>query len=296
MPQRASAAWPDKIIREISANRLPRRQFVDMTRRSATGEIMHMFRKIALFTIAAFAFLSSANAGMVEVNFSGGSGTPLTITLPQSVSYTVVGLPNAAQVFFVFQGTGNLFTGAVSASGSLSFTQNAGASNSINDAQQFSNVPVVTLNDLVLDDTSFPGLHRNDVFLLSAGSVTTTTNIAAAAPPSGLYLTVLTDGHAVQMGVGTAVPEPGDYNRNGVVDAADYVVWRANQGTNNVLANDPIGGTIGAAQFSQWRAHFGQTAGSGAGALANAAVPEPATLLLIMFAASGWCLRRGRAA
>ena len=45
---------------------------------------------------------------------------------------------------------------------------------------------------------------------------------------------------------------PGDYNLNGVVDAADYVVWRKNAGTTNMLPNDLIGGTIGTAQFNQW--------------------------------------------
>ena len=86
---------------------------------------------------------------------------------------------------------------------------------------------------------------------------------------------------------------PGDYSNNGVVDAADYVVWRANLGTNNVLPNDPIGGTIGDAQFNQWRSNFGQSAGSGA--IASAAVPEPATPVLLILATAGWCLphRRG---
>jgi PEP-CTERM motif len=87
---------------------------------------------------------------------------------------------------------------------------------------------------------------------------------------------------------------PGDYNQNGVVDAADYVVWRDAEGTTNTLPNDLIGGTIGQPQYNQWRTHFGQTAGSGAGASASAAVPEPATLVLLMFAAAGWCLRQGR--
>src|SRR6476620_6909442 len=34
--------------------------------------------------------------------------------------------------------------------------------------------------------------------------------------------------------------------------------------------------------YHVWRAHFDQTAGSGAGAIANAAVPEPSTLALLI--------------
>ena len=94
-----------------------------------------------------------------------------------------------------------------------------------------------------------------------------------------------------------AVPgTPGDYNSNGLVDAADYVVWRKNSGTTNVLPNDPIGGTIGTVQYNQWRSHFGQTAGSGGGASVSFAVPEPATLVLLTIVAAGWCVRRGRPA
>jgi hypothetical protein len=64
----------------------------------------------------------------------------------------------------------------------------------------------------------------------------------------------------------------GDYNQNGVVDAADYVVWRKNDGR-------PAG-------YDLWRANFGRTSGSGSGASANAAVPEPLTVTMILFAAA----------
>jgi T5SS/PEP-CTERM-associated repeat protein len=60
----------------------------------------------------------------------------------------------------------------------------------------------------------------------------------------------------------------GDYNKNGTVDAADYVVWRKTDGS-------PAG-------YNLWRANFGRTAGSGAGASMNIAVPEPTTLLLFL--------------
>jgi PEP-CTERM motif len=61
---------------------------------------------------------------------------------------------------------------------------------------------------------------------------------------------------------------PGDYNENGVVDAADYVVWRKTDGF-------PQG-------YDVWRSHFGQTAGSGAAIRTNVAVPEPATLAVLL--------------
>lgn len=83
----------------------------------------------------------------------------------------------------------------------------------------------------------------------------------------------------------------GDYNDDGTVDAADYVIYRDNVGTSNVLPNDPIGGTIGVAQYNQWRGAFGNTAGSGLGA---GAVPEPVTAIMAVLGIAGLCLTRAR--
>jgi hypothetical protein len=58
----------------------------------------------------------------------------------------------------------------------------------------------------------------------------------------------------------------GDYNNNGVVDAADYVAWRNSP-------ND-FGGSPGG--YNTWRTSFGNHSGSGSG-LNSANVPEPAT-------------------
>jgi hypothetical protein len=90
-----------------------------------------------------------------------------------------------------------------------------------------------------------------------------------------------------------AVPLPGDYNGNGIVDAADYVVWRK-AGAAAYLPNDLTPGTVNASDYDVWRAHFGQTAGSGSGASTNTGVPEPATLVLLRFVAAGLCLRLRR--
>jgi hypothetical protein len=88
---------------------------------------------------------------------------------------------------------------------------------------------------------------------------------------------------------------PGDYNQNGIVDAADYVVWRDKLGSVTSLPNDDTPG-VDQDDYNRWRAHFGQTTGSGSGASANSAVSEPATLLLLSWAAASWSLRRNRAA
>lgn len=68
---------------------------------------------------------------------------------------------------------------------------------------------------------------------------------------------------------------PGDLNANGLVDAADYVAWRKNDGTQ--------------AGYDTWRANFGKPTGSSAGL---SSVPEPSTLLLAVAALAALSSRR----
>jgi hypothetical protein len=87
------------------------------------------------------------------------------------------------------------------------------------------------------------------------------------------------------------VPEPpqGDFNQDGSVDAADYVVWRKGLGT-----------TYTQADYDRWRAHFDEVAPRGAIAIqADAllpAVPEPSTFALTALVINGLatCRRRTR--
>jgi T5SS/PEP-CTERM-associated repeat protein len=102
--------------------------------------------------------------------------------------------------------------------------------------------------------------------------------------------------NSVLIGVGLSGGLPGDYNRDGTVDAADYVVWRNNEGTTNLLPNDLLGGIIDSRQYNQWRANFGATT-AGAAAVASAdslsaVVPEPACNLLLLVGLIGliWCV------
>jgi hypothetical protein len=121
------------------------------------------------------------------------------------------------------------------------------------------------------------------------------------APHSANFLTVQVDNagnHWVGLDNFTLDPAPllADYNGDGAVDAADYVVWRANVGAATLNNRDSNGmGPVGQADYDFWRMHFGETAGSGASASVNASVPEPVTLVLLMFAATGWGFQRRRA-
>jgi hypothetical protein len=69
---------------------------------------------------------------------------------------------------------------------------------------------------------------------------------------------------------------PGDYNGNGVVDAADYVLWRSGGPLQNQIDNPAA---VDAGDYTAWRANFGNTSGSGSG-LGAGAVPEPTALAL----------------
>jgi hypothetical protein len=87
----------------------------------------------------------------------------------------------------------------------------------------------------------------------------------------------------------TAADLPGDYNFNGAVDAADYVLWREHVGSSTRFSNDDTPG-VGADDYERWRANFGASAGAfGAGMNDLIAVPEPAggAALLIAVALLG---------
>jgi hypothetical protein len=86
-------------------------------------------------------------------------------------------------------------------------------------------------------------------------------------------------GYETQPGVAitagaTAPGVAGDYNGNGKVDAADYVIWR----NGGPLQNEVVTmGTVTPEDYTAWRAAFGNP-GSGSGA----AVPEPGSALLAL--------------
>jgi hypothetical protein len=82
---------------------------------------------------------------------------------------------------------------------------------------------------------------------------------------------------------------PGDYNDNGIVDAADYVMWRktllttgeglkADSNNDNVINDD---------DYTAWRQNFGHaglSSAPGSGTILQANVPEPSAFALVALA------------
>jgi hypothetical protein len=94
------------------------------------------------------------------------------------------------------------------------------------------------------------------------------------------------------------VPTPavgliGDFNNDGVVDAADYVVWR-NASPTATLSNDRTPGVVDASDYADWRTNFGKSSPANGTALGSNPVPEPADILLLFIAIMGGSIVRNR--
>lgn len=75
---------------------------------------------------------------------------------------------------------------------------------------------------------------------------------------------------------------PGDFNFDGIVDAADFVAWRKGM---------PADGG-----YNAWRENFGRTLAGQGGMSRPASVPEPTSLLLGVLACSRAACRRNHRA
>jgi hypothetical protein len=85
---------------------------------------------------------------------------------------------------------------------------------------------------------------------------------------------------------------PGDYNADGKVDAADYVLWRKDP-------TNPAHGYVSNPQdgYNTWRANFGFPPGSGSSLGSSGTVPEPSIMLILLSAAASVVgVRRNRRA
>ncbi|MCC7474614.1 MAG: hypothetical protein IT425_04415 [Pirellulales bacterium] len=95
----------------------------------------------------------------------------------------------------------------------------------------------------------------------------------------------------------------GDYNEDGSVDAADYILWRKTQGTAPLAgtgADGDFNGLVNATDQAIWRANFGKNLTDGAASgtnhsLVGSEVPEPMAGVMLLLAASvKWLRQRAR--
>ncbi|TWT66759.1 hypothetical protein Pla123a_46470 [Posidoniimonas polymericola] len=88
----------------------------------------------------------------------------------------------------------------------------------------------------------------------------------------------------------------GDFNADGLVNAADYTVWRDNFGAADEGALNGAGngaGGVDDADYDLWAANYGESTPQ-PGVAATGAAPEPSAIVLLLGLASAPLLRRGR--
>jgi PEP-CTERM motif-containing protein len=145
---------------------------------------------------------------------------------------------------------------------------------------------------VLLVNPSFTPAAGNSFDILDWGSLSGTfSSLSLPSLTAGLMWNA---SHLYTTGI-LSVTLAGDYNRNGIVDAADYTVWRDTLGsTTNLVADGNGSRTIDAGDYDVWKTNFGNH--SGAGASANAAVPEPSTLWMVLSGILAICSCRRAAA
>ena len=141
--------------------------------------------------------------------------------------------------------------------------------------------------DGLVDTDDFAILTDNWLSSVTGGWVEADFDGSGVVGPSDLAL--LANNWAICAGACPARVS-GDFNYDGMVDAADYTLWQDNLGLDAaVLSGNGSGAaTVVQADYELWRSHFGESIVSGSAAVP---VPEPTTLLLALLAMTAAPLR-----
>lgn len=158
---------------------------------------------------------------------------------------------------------------------------------------------IAATNYAALDFTTWVSAYGNSV-----GNTIVGRNAVLHIIPEDIYLDIrFTNWSASGSGGGFAYQRSktptGDYNDDGVVDAADYTIWRDTLGQSVATPGDGadgnLSGMIDAGDYAFWRAVYGEVMntvdlGSGAGAAVGltsrgaTTLPEPTSLRSILIA------------
>jgi hypothetical protein len=118
----------------------------------------------------------------------------------------------------------------------------------------------------------------NTFKVLTASGELTDLGLTLGGPDAGLFSMSIDAANDWIMLMTAGAGLAGDYSGNGVVDAADYTIFRDNLGGDSAVLNGNGSGaaTVVQADYDLWKQNFGS---SGTGS--SAAVPEPSSLLLL---------------
>ena len=178
-----------------------------------------MKQRLVLPLLAAALGLATLGApharAQADLSFSGGLGAPLTLTLSTPVTYAITASNGSYPApYFVFQGLGNVFSNGPSASGTITYTLDRGAAQTLNRLESGASVGSLTTTDVYVHGSA-AALAVGDTVVLSAGTLTTTSDYAGAPPADGSYKTFVINfaGNKLDAvdGVAGVVPEPGTW-------------------------------------------------------------------------------------
>ncbi|MCC7474510.1 MAG: DUF1349 domain-containing protein [Pirellulales bacterium] len=164
-----------------------------------------------------FASWIKPNTGIVQSFRSTTSGSSTDSTIPAGANWLRV------------ERTGDIFRAFTSVDGN-SWTQFGGDELIDMNANVLIGLMVASGNTVTTNTSTFDNLSFT-------GNVGSTQPINTLLAPTTLQLSNLTPTGATLTWVNPNVPLAGDYNGDGTVDAADYVVWRATDGTPTGYAN-----------------------------------------------------------
>jgi hypothetical protein len=147
-------------------------------------------------------------------------------------------------------------------------------------------------SQFLLNNVPVSGLALNQPFTLTTRAGMTLSGLLASGAPFSFVLNFTNpqsnDFFSTTGKLTLTLILPGDFNHNGIVDAADYIVWRNSLSQSVSVGSGADGnfdGVVDNLDFAVWQSNFGRTlAGNGSGSSALSSVPEPASYLLVMAA------------
>jgi hypothetical protein len=236
------------------------------------------------------------------LNLSGGTLRTQTLSKGSGGSFSFTGGKLSADTvnFTLVNNGGTLAPGdSIGATETNSVPTNIGQTHVVGDLTLNSGTLQIELSSLAAFDKLFVDnlatLGGNLIVSTLGGFTPTNGNswqIITAGSIAGSFSSI-TAGYTVQQQGNNLIlffgnpTLAGDYNGDGIVNAADYVTWRQAMATGGTLFNETASpGVVDQADYDAWRANFGATNAPGSGSSAVfGAVPEPTTSWLLALAA-----------